>query len=272
MRLQKTRRNARSRKQLCLAVGKSRGGEIVEANFHPRSPRAEFCNCRSLVERARRARRFGSKCQIACSRTLLEFRFDAVARSHTYIFTTMALVHCYECGKEISSLATACPSCGAPPPPSIAPPSPPMLARPASQAKKFLLGILTVLTGAALVWAIRALVHPPNTPSVAASPTPATAESRSSPPIEMALQRSGNPVATATPTLESATTSSPPVETAAQSSPSAAPTETPTAESATTSSPPVETASQSSPSPSAAETPSVSDASVTTAPPARATY
>src|ERR1043166_6937107 len=156
----------------------------------------------------------------------------------------MALVHCYECGKEISSLATACPSCGAPPPSSIVPPSPPTLARPASQAKKFLLGILTVLTGAALVWAIRALVHPPNTPSVAASPTPATAESRSSPPIEMALQRS----------------------------PSAAPTETPTAESATTSSPPVETASQSSPSPSAAETPSVSVASVTTAPPARATY
>lgn len=184
----------------------------------------------------------------------------------------MALVHCYECGKEISSLATACPSCGAPPPSSIVPPSPPTLARPASQAKKFLLGILTVLTGAALVWAIRALVHPPNTPSVAASPTPATAESRSSPPIEMALQRSGNPVATATPTLESATTSSPPVETAVQSSPSAAPTETPTVESATTSSPPVETASESSPSPTAAETPSVSDASVATAPPPRATY
>jgi hypothetical protein len=184
----------------------------------------------------------------------------------------MALIHCSECGKEISSLATACPSCGAPPPSSIVPPSPPTPARPASQAKLFFLGTLTVLTGAALVWAIRALVHQPNTPSVAASPTPATAESRSSPPIEMALQRSGNPVATATPTLESATTSSSPVETAVQSLPSAASTETPTAESATTSSPPVETASESSPSPIAAETPSVSDASVATAPPPHATY
>src|SRR5215469_8006566 len=26
----------------------------------------------------------------------------------------MSLIRCYECGKEISSLATACPSCGAP--------------------------------------------------------------------------------------------------------------------------------------------------------------
>src|ERR1043166_3570876 len=149
----------------------------------------------------------------------------------------MALIHCSECGKEISSLATACPSCGAPPPPSIVPPPLPMRARPASPAKQFLVGTLTVLTGAALVWAIRGLTYQPNTPSsVAASPTPATAESRSSPPIEMALQRSASP----------------------------APAETPTAELATTSLPPVEAASQSSPSPTPAETPYVSDASVAT--------
>src|ERR1051325_8538621 len=185
----------------------------------------------------------------------------------------MALIHCSECGKEISSLATACPSCGAPPPPSIVPPPLPMRARPASPAKQFLVGTLTVLTGAALVWAIRGLTHQPNTPSsVAASPTPATAESRSSPPIEMALQRSGSPAPTETPTAESATTSSPPVETPSQSSPSTLPAETPTEESATTSSPPVETASENSPSTTPAETPSVSDASVATAPPARATY
>ena len=26
----------------------------------------------------------------------------------------MALIECYECGKEISSMATSCPHCGAP--------------------------------------------------------------------------------------------------------------------------------------------------------------
>jgi Bacterial SH3 domain/zinc-ribbon domain len=185
----------------------------------------------------------------------------------------MALIHCSECGKEISSLATACPSCGAPPPSSIVPPPLPMRARPVSPAKRFFLGTLTVLTGAALVWAIRGLTHQPSTPSAAAaSPTPATAESGSSPPIEMALQRSGSPAPTQTPTAESATTSSRPVETVSQSSPITLPAETPIAESPATSSPPIETVSENSPSPAAAETPSVSDASVATAPPPRATY
>src|SRR5213082_1440530 len=186
----------------------------------------------------------------------------------------MALIHCYECGKEISSLATACPSCGAPPRSSIVPPPLPTQARPTSRAKQFFLGTLALLTGVALVWGIRGLTHQPNTPSVAASPTPATAESptKSSPPIEMALQSSRSPVATETPTAGSATRSSPPIETVSQSSPSAAATETPTGESATTSLPPVETASESSPTPTPAETPYVSDASVATGPPPRATY
>src|SRR5437868_299834 len=34
----------------------------------------------------------------------------------------MALIRCYERGKEISSLATVCPSCGAPPRSTIVPP------------------------------------------------------------------------------------------------------------------------------------------------------
>jgi hypothetical protein len=187
----------------------------------------------------------------------------------------MALIRCYECGKEISSLATACPSCGAPPPSSIvAPPLPTQARRPASRAKQFFLGTLALLTGVAFVWGIRALTHHPNTPSVAASPTPATAESaaKSPGPVEMALQSSRSPGPTETPSAESTTRSSPPVETAAQSLPSAAPIETRTGETATTSSPPVETASESSPSPTPAESPSVSDASVATGPPPRATY
>jgi SH3 domain-containing protein len=186
----------------------------------------------------------------------------------------MALIRCYECGKEISSLATACPSCGAPPRPTIVPPPLPAQARPASRAKQLSWGTIALLTGVVLVLVIRGMTHQPNTPSVAASPTPATAESAttSSPPVETASQSSPSPTATETQTAESATTSSPPVETASQSSPSPTATETQTAESATTSSPPVETASQSSPSPTAAETPYASDASVTTAPPPRATY
>jgi hypothetical protein len=184
----------------------------------------------------------------------------------------MALIHCYECGKEISSLATACPSCGAPPPSSIGPAPLPMPARTAFRPKRFFLGALAVFTGAAFVWLIRGLTYQPSTPSVAASPTPATAESRSSPPIEMVVQSSRSPASAQTPTAESATTSSPPVETASQSLPSAAPAETPTMESATTSSPPVETALGTSPSPAAAETPSISDTSVASAPPPQATY
>lgn len=186
----------------------------------------------------------------------------------------MALVRCYECGKEISSLATACPFCGAPPRPSIVPPPLPTQARPASRAKQFSLGTMALLTGVVLVLVIRGVTYQSNTPSVAASPTPATAESatRSSPPVEMALQSSASPTARETPTAESATRSPPPIETASESSPSAAAAQTPTAESATTSSPPVETPSESSSSPTAAETPYASDASVATAPPPQATY
>jgi hypothetical protein len=186
----------------------------------------------------------------------------------------MALIRCYECGKEISSLATACPSCGAPPRATIVPPPLPTQARPASRAKQLSLGTLAVLTGLVLVLVIRGLTHQQNAPSVAASPTPASAESAttSSPPIETASQSSPSPTATETQTAESATRSSSPIETTSQSSPSPTATETQTANSTTTSSPPVETTSQSSPSPTATETPYASGASVTTAPPPRATY
>src|SRR5438309_1193722 len=187
----------------------------------------------------------------------------------------MALIRCYECGKEISSLAMACPSCGAPPRSTIVPPPQPTHARPVSRAKQIFLGTLAVLTGLVLVLMIRGVTREPNTPSVAAPPTPATAESdtRSSPPpVEMVLQGSASPAAAKTPTAESATASPPPIEAAAESSTTPAAAETPTTESATTSSPPVETASQSSPSPTAAETTYASDASVATAPPPRATY
>ena len=159
----------------------------------------------------------------------------------------MALIHCSECGKEISSLATACPSCGAPPPSIIVPSPLPTQARPASRTKQFILGAIALLTGAVLILVIRGVTHQLNTSSVATSPTPIT--------------------------TESAMTSSPSVETASQSSPSLAAAETPSAESATTSSPPVETASQSSPSLAAAETPYASDESVATPPtPPRPTY
>ena len=158
----------------------------------------------------------------------------------------MALIRCYECGKEISSLATACPSCGAPTRSTIVPPSLPTRARPVSRAKQLFLGTLAVLTGLVFVLVIRGVTHQPNTPSVAASPTPATAESatRGSPPIEMALERSGTPSAALSPTAESATTSSPTIEAAAASSIS----------------------------PTEAETPHASDASVATATSPRAMY
>src|SRR4029453_11798116 len=145
----------------------------------------------------------------------------------------MALIRCYDCGKEISSLATACPSCGAPPRPTIVPPP---LPTQSSRAKQLSWGTIALLTGVVLVLVIRGVTHQPNTPSLAASPTPATAESAttSSPPIETASQSSPSPIAAETPTAESATTSSPPIETASQSSPSPIATETPTAESATT--------------------------------------
>ena len=112
----------------------------------------------------------------------------------------MALIRCYECGKEISSLATACPSCGAPPQSTIVPPPLPTEARPASRTKQLSWGTIALLTGVVLVLVIRGVTHQPNTPSLAASPTPATAESatRSSPPIETASQSSPSPTAAET--------------------------------------------------------------------------
>ena len=157
----------------------------------------------------------------------------------------MALIRCYECGKEISSLATACPSCGAPPQSAIPPPLP-TEARPASRAKQLSWGTIALLTGVVLVLVIRGVTHQPNSLSVATSPTPATAEAN--------------------------TTSSLPVEATSQSSPSLTIAETPTAEATTTSSATIEAASQSSPSPIAVETPYASGAPVATATPPRATY
>ncbi len=49
---------------------------------------------------------------------LFEFR----PRGWVTTLAEMALIHCYECSKEISSLATACPACGAPPRLSTVPP------------------------------------------------------------------------------------------------------------------------------------------------------
>ena len=140
----------------------------------------------------------------------------------------------------------ACPSCGAPPRSTIVPPPLPTQARPVSRAKQIFLGTLAVLTGLVLVLVIRGVTRQPSTPSVTASPTPATAESatRSSPPVEMALEGSPSPTAAKTPTAESATTSSPPIEAAAESSPS----------------------------PTAAETAYASDASLMAATPPQATY
>src|SRR5947207_12756126 len=140
-------------------------------------------------------------------------------------FTKMALIRCYECGKEISSLATACPSCGAPPQSTIVPPPLPTEARPASRAKQLSWGTIALLTGVVLVLVIRGVTHQPNSPSLAASPTPATESSatRSSPPIETASQSSTSPIVTETPTAESATRRLPPIETATQSSPSTTP-------------------------------------------------
>jgi len=140
----------------------------------------------------------------------------------------------------------ACPSCGAPPRSTIVPPPLPTRARPVPRAKQIFLGTLAVLTGLVLVLVIRGVTREPNTPSVAASPTPATAKS--------------------------ATASPPAIEAAAESSTTPAAAQTPTTESATTSSPPVETASESSPTPAAAETAYGSDASLTAATSPQATY
>ena len=121
---------------------------------------------------------------------------------------------------------------------------------------------------------IRGVTREPNTSSIVASPTPATAETAtksSPPPVAMVLQGSASPAAAKTPAAESPTTSAPPIEAAAESSPSPTAVETKTAESATTSAPPIETASESSPTPAAAETAYASDASSTAVTPPRAT-
>src|SRR5262245_1124442 len=185
----------------------------------------------------------------------------------------MALIRCHECGKEISSLATACPSCGAPPRSAIVPPPLPTQPRPASRAKQLFGGTIALLTGVVLVLVIRGVTNQPNPSSVAASPTPATAKMiTSSAPVETASESLPSPPAAETPTSELATSSAP-VETASESLPSPPAAETPTSELATRSSPPIETTSESSPSPTATtETSYASDESVATATPPRATY
>src|SRR5439155_18845544 len=169
----------------------------------------------------------------------------------------MALIRCYECDKEMSSLATACPSCGAPPRSAIAPPPLPTQPRRPSRAKQLSWGTIALLTGVVLVLVIRGVTNQPNTSSVTASPTPATAKlaTRSSPPIETASESSVSPTVTKTPTARLATRSSPAIETASESSQGSIVTETPTAKLATRSSPPIETASESSLSPTITETP-----------------
>ena len=183
----------------------------------------------------------------------------------------MALIHCYECGKEISSLAAACPSCGAPIGSPIIPPPLPTEARPASRAKKVFGGTIALLTGVVLVLVIRGVTYQPNSPSVAASPTPATAESAtsSSPPIHAASETLATSTVAETPIAKSAARSSPGIEVASESSPASSTAETPIADAATGSSR-IQTVSE--PSPTAAESPYVSDASVPIATSSRATY
>src|SRR5947208_38541 len=182
----------------------------------------------------------------------------------------MALIRCYECDKEMSSLATACPSCGAPPRSAIAPPPLPTQPRRPSRAKRLSWGTIALLTGVVLVLVIRGVTNQPNTSSVTASPTPATAKlaTRSSPPIETASENSLSPTVTETPTAK--LRSSPPIEAASESSLSPTVTETPTAK--LRSSPPIEAASENSLSPTITETPTASDESVATATAPRATY
>src|SRR6266496_4240346 len=126
----------------------------------------------------------------------------------------MALIRCYECGKEISSLAAACPSCGAPPRSAVAPPPLPTQPRRPSRAKQLFLGTIALLTGVGLVLVIRGVTNQPNALSVAASPMPPTAElaTRSSPPIETASESSLSPTVRETPHAsdESVATATPP--------------------------------------------------------------
>ena len=178
----------------------------------------------------------------------------------------MALIRCYDCGKEVSSLATACPSCGAPPRLTTVPPP---LPTQGSRAKQFSRGTIALLTGIVLVLVIRAVTYQPNSVSVAASPTPVTAGAitTSAAPVETVAQSSPSLATVETPTAEANTTSSSPLETAAQSSPNLPNTEMASAEANTRSSPPVEAPSQSSPSLTRAQA-SSAEANTMSSPPA----
>src|SRR5258708_3744047 len=114
----------------------------------------------------------------------------------------MALIRCYECGKEISSLATTCPSCGAPPQCAVVPPPLPTQPHGSSRAKQLSWGTIALLTGVVLVLVIRGVTNQPNTSSVAASPMPATAKlaTGNSSPIGTASENSLSPTARESPT------------------------------------------------------------------------
>lgn len=185
----------------------------------------------------------------------------------------MALINCYDCGKEISSLATACPSCGAPPRDAVVPPPPPPPAQ-SSRAKQLSRGTIALLTGVVLLMVIRGVTYRPDSPSSGTSPTSETANATttSPPPVETASQSPSRFVAAEMPAAEANTKSSPPNEPVSRSSSSLAAAETPAAEATSTSSPSVEEGLQSSRTSITRETPYVSDGSATTAPPPRGTY
>lgn len=177
----------------------------------------------------------------------------------------MALIRCYDCGKEVSSLATACPSCGAPPQPATGPPPLPAAA---SRTKRFSSGTIALLTGVVLVLVIRAMTHQSSSVSVGTSPTPATTEAKttSSPAIETVVQSSPSLTTKESPTAEVNTTSSPPTETAAQSSTKLITAETPTTEANTSNLPPTKKAAQSSTELTTAETPTAEANTASSAP------
>ena len=178
----------------------------------------------------------------------------------------MALIHCHDCGKEISSLATACPSCGAPPRDALVPPPIPTQT---SRAKQLSQGTIALLTGVVLALVIRGMTYQGNSPSVARPPTPATVEATttSPPPVETASQTPFSFTTAETSAGEANTKSSPPVEAVSHSSPSLA-----AAEATIAGSPADEATSQNSPSRNAREPPYASDVSTTTATPPEATY
>lgn len=93
----------------------------------------------------------------------------------------MPLIRCYDCGKEISSLAIACPACGAPPQLSTVPPplparAQPVAAKPTQRANlPSWFGVLII--GAILLLLLWGATHRPIAPRAAASPTPAPSAS-----------------------------------------------------------------------------------------------